>query len=56
MEKTHREIELEKIILKNQIEAIKLKYILENSLLVKSSALEHVENIIENSKQIIKEI
>lgn len=49
MEKTRRELELEKIILQNKAEAILLKSMIENSILVKNTMRDSVDGIIENS-------
>lgn len=50
MEKTRREIELEKIIIQNKIEAFELRVMLENSIFVKNKAIEKVKRIISNSE------
>lgn len=50
MEKTRREIELEKIIMQNKIEAIQLREMLENSIFVKNKMGEKVKAIIANSE------
>lgn len=50
--KSRRELELEKIILEMKTDAIELRYILENSVLVKNKAIEKVETIIAKSEGI----
>ena len=50
MEKTRRELELEKVIIQNKIQAIQLREMLENSIFVKNKMIEKVERIITNSE------